>query len=316
MKSLKPLHNAERGAAIVEFALVSLVLYLLVAGGIELGRIILVSQVLQDAARVGARELAVTPLAAEDRLEDALADPGVQTTIWNENLLVIDLACYPTPELLNAYVNSLPAVNKILRGIFISETVTVAGTERRLLRYPGALLGDTTNTTGQRCPPLYDGTDLTNPSNLTVRIPQVDSRGVNGAETISWIPVLAEARNDPGNPASTSGPFSYASTGTQKGLAAITINYPFQAASLSGFQKSAGAAPLDPNVGNVIQADDNQVVQSTALPPNTVLLNPQTDRGTYNGPFGLGRQFAMTKVVRPYRRLLSGEAIFRREVIQ
>ena len=45
----------ERGAALVEFALVSIVLYLLLAGAIEFGRLMFDANALQDVARVAAR---------------------------------------------------------------------------------------------------------------------------------------------------------------------------------------------------------------------------------------------------------------------
>jgi Flp pilus assembly protein TadG len=65
--------TSKRGAALVEFALMAL--YILVFGGIELGRMIFISQVLQDAARIAARELSVTPLTADcASFENALAN--------------------------------------------------------------------------------------------------------------------------------------------------------------------------------------------------------------------------------------------------
>ncbi len=141
--------TGRRGAALVEFALMALALYILVFGGIELGRMIFISGVIQDAARVAARELAVTPLPAGYTFD--CTDPGpntcvlndqtVLTNIWNPNLLVIDTStCYNTDDKLNTYWNSLPLVNRALRPAFISETLNPGQTgERRLLRFPGAL---------------------------------------------------------------------------------------------------------------------------------------------------------------------------------
>ena len=56
--------RGQRGAALVEFALVSLVLYLLLAGMIEFGRLMFDANALQDVARVAARELALAPVRA------------------------------------------------------------------------------------------------------------------------------------------------------------------------------------------------------------------------------------------------------------
>ena len=38
--------------------------------------------------------------------------------------------------------------------------------------------------------------------------------------------------------------------------------------------------------------------------------------GPYGGHYGLGQQVAWNQVVRPYRRVLSAQAIYRREVFQ
>ena len=53
--------TAQKGAALVEFALTALLLYLIFAVGIEFGRAIFVAQTIQDAARLAARELALEP---------------------------------------------------------------------------------------------------------------------------------------------------------------------------------------------------------------------------------------------------------------
>lgn len=49
-------HSERRGAAVVEFAIVAPVFFLLVIGFIELGRALMVQQVLTNASRVGVRE--------------------------------------------------------------------------------------------------------------------------------------------------------------------------------------------------------------------------------------------------------------------
>ena len=49
-------------------------------------------------------------------------------------------------------------------------------------------------------------------------------------------------------------------------------------------------------------------------PAGTSLANATGGNQTYSGPYGLGRQYALGHEVRPFRRLLSGQAMFRREV--
>ena len=56
--------RVRRGAVLVEFAFVALGFYVLLMGTVEIGRMILSSQLLNNAARVGARELAMMPLPA------------------------------------------------------------------------------------------------------------------------------------------------------------------------------------------------------------------------------------------------------------
>ena len=51
-----------RGSVLVEFALIALVLYLILAATLEFGRALFGAQVLQQAADIAAREISRTPL--------------------------------------------------------------------------------------------------------------------------------------------------------------------------------------------------------------------------------------------------------------
>ena len=161
------------------------------------------------------------------RFADALADTRVLTNVWNPNALVVDLDCYGTDDALNAYLNSLPPVNRALRPVFITETVMAGGATRHLMRYPGALLTDTLNTA--TCPAVYDGSNL-HPSDFTVGIPEVTGRAANGVETIGWLPVLRETSSDP-----TCSPFAL--TGTAHRVAATAT---VMGGSVTGFSISSG----------------------------------------------------------------------------
>src|SRR5262249_56367219 len=101
-----------------------------------------------------------------------------------------------------------------------------------------------------------------------------------------------------------------------RGLAAVRLNYPYQAAMLSGFQPTppSDVDPLPPNMGNAILADDGGVQQNNSAPGGFI---DDGSIGTYAGPFGLGRQLALAgRTVRPFRRLISTQAIYRREVFE
>jgi len=89
LKSTRRWANAapRRGAAATEFAIVAPVFLLLVIGILELGRALMVQQVLINASRVGARQaitLGATTAEVEAAVEDyaeSVAVPGVEVTV-------------------------------------------------------------------------------------------------------------------------------------------------------------------------------------------------------------------------------------------
>ena len=319
--------ESARGAALVEFALVSLVLYLLLAGTVEFGRMMFAANAVQDAARVAARELAVAPIRANVTFEYALTcDPGgdpnclvdLRRRIFDPACLVVDLddpAVAADPE---GFFAAMPVVNKALRTLMITEP-----SRPTLLRYPGALLsggGDACSAAGPN--------GAASPTGLTVGIPLIES--ANGVDTVTWVPVLQEIRATRDFECPSRGPFSLVYVAAQdecgalgadpmpdRGLAAVRINFPYQAAMLSGFRSSAPTAtdPLPPNIANAIPADDGGVAQNNEAPGG--VIDDGGAIGPYAGPFGLGRQLALAgRQVRPFRRLISAQGIYRREVFE
>lgn len=292
--------DRRRGAIFVEFALVLLVLYIVLFGALELGRAVFGAQLVQDAARVAARELALVALPPQATFEEALADPEVLARIYNDDYLVIDLDAVGD---LDSFFATLPLVNQMLRPLMIvdagepaaASAMERAGGGQNLLRYPGALLADPGSLTG-----------------YTVQIPRVVARGDDGVETIEWVPVLEEIKPD----GAAHGPFGIlpvAGGNPNRGVVALRVNYPFQAAALSGFQ----ANPDDErgkNMKLMIEAQDGAVSQLNAPLGGASLLGDDSPAGVYAGPFGLGRQQALLKTLRPFRKLISGQAVFRREV--
>ena len=320
----------ERGAALVEFALVSIALYLLLAGTIEFGRLLFDANAVQEVARVAARELALAPVRANATFDyalscDAAADPNclvdLKGRIFDPACLVVDLddpAVTPDPD---GFFAAMPVVNRSLRQLMITEP-----SRPTLLRYAGALVGD---GSGAACSAIGPNGQAA-PTGLTVAIPLVESRDGNGAETISWVPVIEEirARQDAACP--SRGPFSLlyvpaddacgaltADPMPDRGLAAVRVNYPYQAATLSGFRASVptDVDPLPPNVANVIVAEDGSVQQIGDAPGTP--FDDGAPTGAYAGAFGLGRQYALAgRIVRPFRKLISAQAIYRREVVE
>ncbi len=321
----------ERGAALVEFALVSIVLYLLLAGAIEFGRMMFDANALQDVARTAARELSVAPIRATATFDYALTcDPsGDANCLVNLKARVFDPACLvidvtdPAYALdPQGYIAALPVVNRALMPLMITEPQ-----RPNLMRYAGALLAD---DSGNACSAVGPNGQA-DATGLTVGIPLVNDRDANGLETITWVPVVEEIRARADRDCPARGPFSlvYQPTAddcgplaadplTDRGIAAVRINYPYQAATLSAFRSTTtdvNVDPLPPNIGSFITADDGGVQQNNDAPGAPV--DDGLTAGTYNGPFGLGRQYALAgQVVRPFRKLLSAQAIFRREVVE
>ena len=319
----------ERGAALVEFALVSLVLYLLLAGTIEFGRLMFDANALQDVARVAARELAVAPVRADATFDyalscDATSDPDclvdLKSRIFDPACLVVDLSDPAVAADPDGYFAAMPVVNRALRTLMITEP-----SRPNLLRYAGALLSD---GSGVACSAIGPNGQAS-ATGLTVGIPFVDARDANGAESITWVPVVQEIRAALDADCPARGPFSLVYLANEdecgalaadplpdRGLAAVRINYPYQAATLSGFQPSTptDVDPLPPNIGNFITAEDGAVQQNNQAPGDPI---DDGAIGPYAGAFGLGRQYALAgRTVRPFRKLISVQAIYRREVVE
>lgn len=278
-------HNSggrRSGSALVEFALVSFVLYVLVAGGIELARMVFVAQALNDAARVAAREMSLSTSATFD---DALSQ------VFDETQLVI-ASVTPGECNFDGATTNLPLVNRALLPLMIVDRVPVAGGGYQcFLRYPGAL--------------YQDG------ATYRVGIPYVPPRADPAVERIQWRGVIEQIPHASGS-------------AFDNGIAGVILNYPFQAAGLSSFQPSADGQ-LEPNMGNVNTASDDDVEVDPASAANAPAGAPvdspagpaSTSVRPYAGTYGLGSQFAFAgRVVRPFRRLISGQAIYRREVIE
>lgn len=291
-------HREERGSVLVEFALVMLVVHLLLAATLDFGRALAMQQVIQNAARATARELALTPAPADSDFRSALA------AIFDDHALVIDLdALAGCGQSVDARLTK--TLNRLLRPAMIVERLSLDGRERSLLRYPGALLRN----------PDYGGDPCrVDDGEFTVAIPKLDASGV-----VTWVEVVEEVL-----------PGAFALSSSEAGVAWIRVHYPFQAATLSAFRNGpdeSGAGnlgsvivaepisapdPLDEDgrvLGRVLEELDVESPASGGAGARTTPYRP------YAGALGLGRQAAFGTDVRPFRRLLSADAFFRREVL-
>src|SRR5580692_12944466 len=243
-----------RGQAVLEFALIFLVIYLLVVAIVEFGRLFTGTQTLQTAVDVAARELSRVALPSTATFADALANQQVIDGVYDPNYLAINLSAMQSGQSIFDFFAAqgitLPSVNQALLPMMISDTV--GGIP--LLRYPGAVITSTSTTPK----PGYSG--------FTVAVPLVVSPSGVGPETIEWHAVLEEITDSNGN-----GAFSVASTppsGMPGGVVAVRLNYPFQAATMAGYQAPARDANGEtlPNAGNPMLADDGAVTATNATP--------------------------------------------------
>jgi hypothetical protein len=345
MAGRKTAARSRRGQSLLEFALVAVVVYMLLAAILTFGHALYVAQGLQTAVDVGSREISRTPLPANITLDNPADDPepgalhhdDVRSRIFDEAFLVIDLNAFyggnPNANFFQDAVPQMPLLNQQLATLMI---VDRPDADTWLLRYPGALLNRSTAI----APP----TGVTYPSWVAtayvVGIPVVVSRdvagpgAVGGFETIRWVPVVEEIDSEasPGdNTAPNPDPFKLVQDDPadidHRGIVALRVNYPFQSASMSSFRQNP-AGPFEPTLGFPNAADDGEVTELNPTErPGDLTGAPLSDgeryAGTYGGQFGLGAQGAMGseyftggRPARPYRRVISGQAIYRREVFQ
>lgn len=263
----------------VEFALIALALYLVLAGMLSLGRWMAVQQSSQDAARFAARELALFPLPPEFSFTDALGNDAFRSAVYDPDFLVVDLEATPPGDALETFFASMPVVNRAFRPLMITSDVATPDGQRRLLHMPGAIVASPTSPTG-----------------LSVRVPRILERNpTTGVETsIELVPVLEEVAA-PGE----EGAFRV----SRGGVVGLRVNVPFQSAAFTAY--------LPPEVSN---GRPIQAIEDVSAPFSIIGPGPE-GAGPYSGSLGLGRLEAFGFSARPFRRLIAAQALFRREVV-
>ncbi len=293
----------------MEFAIIAFVLTLLLGAMLTFAFLLFGANVLQQAAAVGAQELARHPYFPTGNFEDALEDSG----LFDEKFLVCeiggsgleDLPANYGPEDLTALQNRMPLINRLLFSLYIHDLDVNA------IRYPGTL--------------------VERDSEKTVLIPIIGNRNTaTGVETITeWRRVVEEIV-----PASESqGPYSLAASDAQRGsldsgMVALRINYPHQSGAMVAYiQTDQSGNPVPPSetlgrddlVNVPVQANDDAVTHAM-LPAGYTLENPTANSVVHGSPhrgeFGLGEMQAFGTTVRPYHKVLRAQAIYRREVFQ
>ncbi|MDB5390253.1 MAG: TadE family protein [Planctomycetaceae bacterium] len=302
-----PVRNHDRkGQALVEFALVALVLYLLLGAIITFGQMIYASQGTQQAADLLARELSHASIGADLTLAQAInndkdenggrietSDVNVQSTVLAKIYDPKYLVLYIGPDdgngnlsfqghgTLYALMSKLPLVNQQLVPLMIFDKDSFPGTP--VLRYPGAIAGS--GVIGPAPDYYSDG-----PQTIDATVTIYDSNG-NTVDVVNEI--ILDKDHQPPNYKT---PFQISSP--QRGVVALQLNYPYQSAAMSSYAASPDG-PFEPNGGDVQIVDD----EGQAF-------------GLYTGSKGQGRQAAWGQDVRPFSKIISATAIYRRELFE
>ncbi len=311
LTNTQPVRKARnRGQALVEFAVVAIVLYLVLAAIFTFGRAFFVLQVVQQASDVFAHELAETPVAPTATLLSQPAAPTdllpplnsagqqpetptadqqlVASTVFDESKLQVDISAWVASSGSQTLMDfltdpsgavKLPLVNQLLVPTMIMDHRPDGST---WLTYPGI-------TNHSENPAVPDDGHFYVP---VLKASDGTANWVRVVETLGTsdsFPLTATVNPD-------------GSTSVSGGIAAIRLNYPFQSASLSSFTTN------DPTTSALIEAP-----ASDTADPN--FSNSQSHQGgLYGGTDHLGVQAVGKLLVRPYQRILSGQAAYRREV--
>ncbi len=311
------------GQALVEFTIVCLAVYLLLAAMLTFGQWIYSAQGLQQAVDVAAREISRTPLPAAVTSSggtmtlayaltgDWTADPSlkaVRQQVFDDNLLVlsIDSDTSGTGALTfngGHSIGDFPIVTQQLMPLMINDQV--GGVQ--LLRFPGAIFQSSQLGSASPAGISYSG--------YVVRIPLVSAPNASGGgqAIINWLSPLEPILDSNGADAFA---VNAVTVSGLSGTVALRINYPYQSASMSGYVPPANPAlPPGPPNNPVVPILANNAAGSS--PPGVgSAVTSDFQYGPYAGANGLGEQAAYGTTVRPYRSVISPQAIYRREVFQ
>ena len=291
------------GQALLEFAFILPLLAVIVGATLSFGLFFFQANALQQAVDVAAQEIARMPFppTAELGLGDLNAanttvmyDTDFRSQIYDEQFLVIHQSEWDHSTAFNgdfqAYVDTLPLLNRLLATVMIRDDSLAIGS----VRYPGAVV--TNNSTGEE----------------TVLVPLIGYNADGSESLIEWVAPVEEIR--PGN---GQGPFSLTATNSAvsfvPGMVALRINYPAQSTTLVNRTGSRGQVIIEADDSSLTDGDTGSnyslAVTAESGPANTTI---------HSGRYGLGRQAALfvQSGIRPYRKVMSVQAIYRREVFQ
>lgn len=323
---MKTQHFCRRGQALLEFAILIPLIIILIGATVSFGLFFYQGNVLQQAVDVATQEISRMPFAPNQELglgrldKCSLADLVVdeadfKNQIYDEKHLVIPDSAWDSGTSFNgnfqSYVATLPLLNRLLVPVMIRDP------SRNLTRYPGALVN---NDAGEQ----------------TVLIPLVaynyngivDGYQSAGETLVEWVAPVEEIRVDHDGDGATAkeGPYRLVSSAESandipsfvRGMVAIRINYPAQSTTLVNRTSLPAASNPDGQVGQVIVVANDQSLNDGDTGCYTLVVNdPPIDNGPadpFGGRYGLGSLSVLKGSVRPYRKVMSFQAIYRREV--
>ena len=314
------------GQALLEFAVLIPLFLILIGVTISFGLFFYQGNVLQQAVDVAAQEISRMPFAPTmelglGRLDKCnLSDLACQTDefknqIYDEKHLVILDSMWDASTSFGgdfqAYVATLPLLNRLLIPVMIRDNLG------EMTRYPGALV---TNDAGE----------------LTVLIPIVaynyngviDGFYCSGETILEWVAPVEEIRVDHDDDGSTpnEGPFRLVSNSESgsdiesftRGMVAIRINYPAQSTALINRTDIPSSSNPDGVRGQVIVVANDQAMTDGNTGCYSLVVDGLPDAGSsadpFGGRYGLGSLGVLKGNVRPFRKVMTFQAIYRREV--
>jgi len=325
--------NPRRGQALLEMAFLIPLLVVIIGATISFGLFFFQAKVLQQAVDVGAQEISRFPFAATGELglgnlkmklsgtNVLMNDADFKRQIYDKKHLVIHDCEWAInmrfQGVFRDVAEQLPLLNRLLVQVMVRDD-SYANTatpfppvtpcpnlimHRGVTRFPGAIVRN----------------NDTNEETFLIPIIKYNPFTVTGTESlIQWVAPVEEIRVDHDNNLNTliEGPFSLnfdpllIRPSFVRSMVALRINYPAQSTTLVN---------RTGDEGDVIEADDASIDYVVTGSNYSLVVRDESgdaDTTIHSGRFGLGRQAALLRTdgVRPYRKVLSVQAIYRREV--
>jgi len=247
-------------------------------------------------------------------------DPDFKSRIYDEQYLVIHDDEWGSSTSyggnFQSFADQLPLLNRLLVSSMIRDN--------DMTRFPGTIVVN--NSTGEETV-LIPIVEYSRRADDAGQVPTTIRAA--GEIVVEWVAPVEEIRVDHDQDASTSreGPFklSYESLPTlasfQPGMVALRINYPAQSTTL--INRITDSGQVNGQLGGVIVIAGDTTLASGAttgcysIVAPSARISPASGSPGSNanaGLYGLGELEALTRVVRPYRKVMSFQAIYRREV--